>query len=178
MSGRRVDLGRTALGEAEERAFGGTGAERPRSLVDLAERSAAVTTGEWWRQAGGPIVTIGGARSSARSSGARAVSGGGAGRHVEVALAVGQHDLATLAHELAHALAGVDHGHDALFLAALVDLTSVLIGSAGAEALSEALAHFALRPTARGWPRPWCAEGVGFRVVTGAAEVAGHHPSG
>ena len=45
-----------------------------------------------------------------------------------VALATGQRDVATLAHELAHALAGVAGGHDARFRAALVDIVVVLAG--------------------------------------------------
>ena len=42
----------------------------------------------------------------------------------------------TLAHELAHALAGVDHGHDDRFRAAHVDVVRLLAGAAPARRAS------------------------------------------
>lgn len=165
-SSRSRDVGRVAVGEAEARAFGGSDAERDRPLAELVERARRITDGEWWREGSGPAVTVTAARTGARSSVARATLRPG---RVDVSLADGQHDLATLAHELAHALAGVEHGHDEAFVAAHLDLTALLVGAAGATALAEAFAHFDLRPGRRRWPPPWRAEGDGFRVVTAPA---------
>ena len=140
-----ADIGRTALGEAEAAAFGGTDLEAEREIAELRAGPAAVTGGSWWRAAGGPPVTVTAARASARSSRAAAT---GAARWTG-ALAAGQRDVATLAHELAHALAGVGHGHDERFRAALVDVVTVVAGAPAATALTDALA--ALRPR-RGRP--------------------------
>jgi hypothetical protein len=157
-----ADIGRSALTEAEAAAFGGTDLEADREIDDLARRAAAVTTGSWWRAAGAPDVTVTAARASARSSRARDDRGA-----VAVALAAGQQDVATLAHELAHALAGVAHGHDDRFRAALVDVTVVLAGPTAAAHLADALSRFDLAVAPRAWPPPARAEGDGF-VLLGA----------
>ena len=86
---------------------------------------------------------------------------------VAVALATGQRDVATLAHELAHALAGVAGGHDARFRAALVDIVVVLAGPGPAAHLADALARFDLAVAPRPWPPPACAEGEGFVLLGG-----------
>ena len=83
------------------------------------------------------------------------------------ALAAGQRDVATLAHELAHALAGVGHGHDARFRAALVDIVVVLAGPGPAAHLADALARFDLAVALRPWPPPARAEGEGFVLLGG-----------
>ena len=162
------DIGRTALAEAEAAAFGGTDLDVEREIDDLARRAAVVTGGSWWRTAGGPRVTVSAARSSARSSRARDERGA-----VAVALAAGQRDVATLAHELAHALAGVAHGHDARFRAALVDVMVVLAGPGPAAHLADALARFDLAVAVRSWPPPARAEGEGFVLLGGW-----NHPRG
>jgi len=157
-----VDRGRTALAEAEAAAFGGTDLEVERGVDELVARAAQVTSGSWWRAAGGPAVTVRPSRSSARSSHARLVQGA-----VDVALAPGQRDLATLVHELAHALAGVEHGHDVHFRRALVDVVAVVAGTTSARVLIDALVGFAVPIGPRPWPAPSRAEGDGFVLLGG-----------
>ena len=157
-----ADRGRTALGEAEAAAFGGTDLETNRAVADLARQAAVVTSSPWWRAAGGPPVTLSAARASAHSSRARLGD-----RAVDVRLALGQRDIATVAHELAHALAGVGHGHDERFRAALVDVVTVVAGAPAAKALTDALGAFGLGVAVRTWPAPTRAEGEGFVVLGG-----------
>lgn len=162
----RCDRGQTAVGAAELAAFGGTDLETQRPLEELAARAAAVCATPWWGRAGGPAVRIGPARSTARSSSARAGRPGGAGRGpVTIRLAPGQRDLATVGHELAHALAGVEHGHDERFRAAAVDVLAVLAGAAAAEELRRAFASHGLAVAARPWPPPARLEGDTFVVL-------------
>jgi len=158
----RRDSDRTAVGEAEAAAFGGTDAEATQPWAVLVDRATEVTAGAWWSDAGGPPVTIGRSRVTARSSCAR-IRGDDA--VVEVSLAVGQLDLATLAHELAHALAGVGHGHGVRFRAAEVDVVAMVVGAEGARSLTEAFDAFGLTLAERPWPAPWRVAGDGFRVL-------------
>lgn len=118
--------------------------------------------GPWWNLAGGPAVEIGAARTTARSSSATASLVPGP---VVVRLAGDQRDLATVAHELAHALAGVGHGHDARFRAATVDIVAVLAGRPSATALHDSYRAFGLHVAARPWPAPVRASGDGFVIV-------------
>lgn len=164
-----------AVSEAEARAFGGTDAEAILPLAELVQRAAELTTGEWWAESGAPAVTVRPARASARSSRARARPDGAA---VVLALADGQLDLATLAHELAHALAGVGHGHDARYRTAAVDVATVLVGLEAGAALAAAFDAFGLDRRARAWPAPWRVDGPGFRVLAPRARVDGNHLSG
>ena len=69
-------------------------------------------------------------------------------------IAPGQHTLGTLAHELAHALAGVTHGHDASFRAAHVDVCALLADRAAAASLVAAYAQIGLTVGRRRWPPP------------------------
>jgi hypothetical protein len=85
---------------------------------------------------------------------------------VEIRLTDDQLTTATVAHELAHALAGVDHGHDESFRAAYVDVVAVLAGTGPATALAEAFAAMGIAGGARRWPPPHRAAGDGFVVVS------------
>ncbi len=103
-------------------------------MADLQERARMIVDGDWWRQAGGPAVDVVAARRTARSSSARHD-----GRHAAVIrLAAGQLDDVTIAHELAHLLAGIDHGHDERFRAAHLDVVALLAGTRAASMLAEA----------------------------------------
>jgi hypothetical protein len=155
----RDDRGREAVYAAEAAAFGGTTLEEPRRFAELRERANALIAGDWWRRAGGGPADVVAARPSARSSSAR-----NAARTV-VRLPVGQLDEATLAHELAHVLAGVEHGHDERFRAAHVDVVAVLAGSRHAGALTGSYREFGLALAARTWPPPVRAEGDSFVIV-------------
>jgi hypothetical protein len=158
--GGAADRGRAAVAEAELTAFGGTDLESERSVAELAARAAGVVSSPWWTAAGGPHVDVAAARASARSSSAR-----GRGDRVAIRLATGQHDVASLVHELAHALAGVERGHDARFRAALVDVTAVAVGSVAAASLAAALGHLGLPVATRPWPPPIRLEGDRFVVL-------------
>ena len=155
------DRGREAVYAAEEAAFGGTIHEQPRSLADLQERARTIIDGDWWRQAGGSAVDVVAARSTARSSNARRE-----GQHVAVIrLAANQHDDVTIAHELAHVLAGIGHGHDERFRAAHLDLVALLSGPRAASMLAEAYAAFGLSAGRRAWPAPVRGSGPSFVIV-------------
>ena len=154
-----IDRGKAAVSAAEEMAFGGTDldtslrrAEAGRCLADLIE-------GPWWRSCG-PLVTLSTPRAALRASRASDRPG-----HVAIELSDEQLDLSTVAHELAHALAGIGHGHDATFRAAYIDVVAVLAGATRAAALSEAFDTMQVPPGDRRWPAPHRAVGQGF-VIT------------
>jgi hypothetical protein len=93
---------------------------------------------------------------------------------VEITFAEGQLTLATVAHELAHALAGIDHGHDPVFRAAFVDVIAVLAGPDAADDLAGSFRAMGADPGARTWPAPYWACGDGFVVTSaGSASMAG-----
>ena len=79
--------------------------------------------------------------------------------------------IATAAHELAHALAGIDHGHDAPS-AAYVDVVAMVGGASAAGALTEAFEAMGIAMAGRRWPSPYRAEGDGFVISAGSASVA------
>lgn len=160
------DRERTAVSEAEARAFGGTDAEHQLPLAVLVARATEVITSGWWGEAGGPPVTVVACRRRARSSRARWCATDGS---PTIALADGQHDLATVAHELAHVLAGIQRGHDAVFRAAALDLVAVVVGAPARAALSEAFGAFGLTVAPPWWPPPWRVAGPGFRMGSGVA---------
>lgn len=158
-----VDVGREAVAAAEAAAFDGTSAGDSIQRDDAHRLVEAVVTGAWWRSAG-PSVVVSVPRRSARSSSARAVRSA-VDRAVEVRLTDEQLSPATVAHELAHALAGVAHGHDAVYRSAYVDVTSVVAGAAAGAALADAFVRFGLDVAPRSWPSPWLAEGDDFVVI-------------
>ena len=112
----------------------------------------------------GPAVTLASPRGGTRSSSARAPCAATSRSR----FADGQLTLATVAHEFAHALAGIDHGHDAVFRAAFVDVVAVLAGAGAAVAARRLVrARWASTPGVRRGRRPIWASGDGF-VVTSA----------
>jgi hypothetical protein len=145
---------------AEEMAFGGTDLDVPIDRGVAEQRIADITAGSWWRSCG-PPVTVSTPRAGIRSSTARDDAG-----RVGIQLSDEQLTLSTVAHELAHALAGTGHGHDATFRAAYVDVVAVLAGAVSAEALNEAFAAMGVSTAERRWPRPHRAVGDGFVVTT------------
>jgi hypothetical protein len=155
-----IDAGQTAVAAAEDRAFGGTPLDEPLDRRFVDDRVAVVTGGAWW-QSCGPAVLVSVPPSGTCSSSARSRRD-----RVEIRLADPQLSLATIAHELAHGLAGVDHGHDANFRAAFVDVVTVLAGAEHAAALSEAFVAMGIGAGRRRWPPPYRAAGDGFVVVT------------
>lgn len=149
-----------AVAAVETAHFGGTDWDDDVPLPELVAAAAIVTAGEWWRAVGAPAVVVEPARSSARSSSARGRAG-----TILIRLAVGQRDRATLAHELAHALAGIDEGHGPVFRAALVDVVDVLGGGAvEAGALARRFVADGLHLAPRRWVAPWRWSGDGFVI--------------
>ncbi len=76
-----------------------------------------------------------------------------------------QLDDVTIAHELAHLLAGVDHGHDERFRAAHLDVVALLAGTRAASMLAEAYSAFGLSAGRRAWPAPQRASGDTFVIL-------------
>ena len=80
-------------------------------------------------------------------------------------LAAPQATIATLAHELAHAFAGVAHGHDGVFRCAHIDVCALLIGSRAATRLTSAYEALRVPPADRPWPSPVRVTGDGFAML-------------
>jgi hypothetical protein len=116
---------------------------------------AAVVESAWWP---GPPVHVIAARRDARSSSAR----GSADTGTTIRLAAEQLTIATAAHELAHALAGPAAGHSPIFLAAYLDVVTVITNLDSRDRrhdlhvrqLREALDAVGLTAARRTWPAP------------------------
>ncbi len=153
-----MDTERTALYGAEVAAFDGTDLEQQRPFDELHLLAAEVLAGEWWP---GPKVELTRARVDARSSSTRCESGNGR-NGARIRLAPGQMTVATLAHELAHALAGAGAGHDATFRSAYVDVVAVTTNLASTDRrrdlhvqqLLGAFVDAGLEVGRRRWPPP------------------------
>lgn len=148
------DRDRAAVYAAELAAFDGTDLEDVVPLAVLAERARLVTGSEWWP---GPALDVRPARRDARSSTTRC---DGAGATVRIA--AGQSTVATLAHELAHALAGAARGHDAVFRQAYLDVVVAVTNAVStdrrrhlhADQLADAFRAAGLAVAGRNWPPP------------------------
>jgi hypothetical protein len=165
-----TDRGRAAVAAAEEIAFGGTTLDETLDRRRAEQILASVVEGPWWRSCAtsgsgrcpGITVRLVAPRADALSSSAR-----DRGDAVELRFADGQLTAGTVAHELAHALAGVARGHDATFRAAYVDVVAVLDGAAGAAALRVAFERVDIAAGERRWPPPYRALGDGFVLGAG-----------
>lgn len=155
-----ADRGNAAVAAVEDAAFGGTDVDASIDRHVLHGRIAEVVDGPWWRTCG-PAVTVSAPRRSARSSTARSRTT----VDVEIRLADGQLTLATVAHELAHALAGIADGHAERFRAAHVDVVSLLCGASIGETLATTYRAFDLTVGQRRWPTPWRLDGESFRII-------------
>ena len=153
-----VDVGREAVYAAEIAAFEGTSYETLTRLDELTPVAQTIVEARWWPH--GPIQVVA-ARSDASSSSTRQRSGGAP----VIRLASPQMTPATLVHEFAHVLAGVMHGHDAVFRRAHVDLAGWAFGDDPATWLLDAYAQMELQPGARGWPAPPVRRGAGGPVA-------------
>jgi hypothetical protein len=150
-----MDGERTPVYAAELAAFEGTDLEQLRRFDELAALADEIVAGEWWA---GPPVRLARARVDASSSSTRCAERNGA----TIRLARGQMTVATLAHELAHALAGSAAGHDAVFRIAYADVVAVITNLASTDRrrdlhvhqLLEAFTAAGLPVGARRWPAP------------------------
>jgi hypothetical protein len=141
------DHGRAAVYAAEIAAFEGTSYEVITALEQLLDLGRLVTSASWWPHGGIAIVP---ARSDAASSSARQRGGGLA----VVRLAAPQMTPATVLHELAHVLAGLDDGHGEVFRRAHVDLVGYAFGEEPATWLVDAYSGMGLAPGLRRWLAP------------------------
>lgn len=143
-----------ALYAAERAAFDGTDLEQVVPFAELRARSDDLLCGGWWP---GPPVVVKAARSDARSSRSVSTAAG-----VELRLAASQFTVATLAHELAHALAGLDDRHGSTYRRALLDVVEVLTNldptdrrsTLHVEQLAQAFVDADLAVGERQWPAP------------------------
>jgi hypothetical protein len=132
---------------AEIAAFEGTSYEaltRFEALVPLGERIVGTA---WWPHGQIRVVP---ARSDAGSSSTRQRRGDAP----VIRLATPQMTPATLVHEFAHVLAGVMHGHDAVFRRAHVDVAAAAFNDEPAAWLLEGYTQMGLELAARAWPTP------------------------
>jgi hypothetical protein len=115
----RRDCGRAEVYGAEVAAFDGTDLESLRTFDEMSSVVAAVVDGPWWP--GGRVRVVAARRDAVSSSARERVDEG-----TEIRVAAGQTTIATVAHELAHALAGPAAGHSGVFLAAYLDVVAVV----------------------------------------------------
>lgn len=142
-----ADVGREAVYAAEIAAFGGTRFESLTPYPDLVEQAGVIIGAPWWPHGEIEVVP---SRADASSSSARQA----ADRRPVVRLATPQMTPATLIHEFAHVLAGVEHGHDGLFRRAHVDLVGYAFGDEPADWLLDSYASMTLEPGTRAWMAP------------------------
>ena len=147
------DEGRTAVYAAEVAAFEGTSYESLTGFDELVATAAVITSASWWPRG---RVAIRRTRSDAVSSSARA-----RGTALVIRLAALQLTPATLIHELAHVLAGIETGHGAVFRRAHVDLVGYSFGDTEAGWLVDAYAAMGLGPGERTWAQPPVRRGAG-----------------
>lgn len=153
-----TDVGRAAVYAAEIAAFEGTSAESIVDIASLRQLGDRVTSAAWWPHGHIDIVPT---RSDASSSSARRHTGG----EITVRLAAPQMTSATLLHELAHVLAGIDRGHGPTFRRAHVDLVGHVLGDEAARWLLEAYDSMTLAVGRRDWPPPPLRPGGGGAVA-------------
>jgi len=140
------DDARSEVYAAELSATAGTSLEATCTLDELRAAATRIIRSPWWPV--GDIAVVA-ARADAHSSCARYREG-----RIEVRLAAGQMDMATLIHEMAHALAGLDAGHGALFRRAHIDIASAAIGAQAATWVERAYRAADLDIADRCWPQP------------------------
>lgn len=150
-----ADRGREEVYAAELAAFDGTDLELVVAFDELTALAARLTAGGWWPHGEVRVVR---ARRDAASSSTRRTD---ARRGVVVRLAAPQLTRATLVHELAHVLAGVDAGHGPVFRRAHVDLARLAFGAERGGWLFDAYAAAGLDLGRRTWAPPPLAESGG-----------------
>jgi hypothetical protein len=118
-----IDDERTAVYSAELAAYDGTDLELVLGVEAVISLVAKLTEGEWWP---GPRVEVRRARADAQASSVSCLGSLGVEGSAVVRVAVGQTTVATAAHELAHALGGIDVGHGPVFRRAYLDVVGVI----------------------------------------------------
>ncbi|HWM18912.1 MAG TPA: hypothetical protein VNO51_04445 [Ilumatobacteraceae bacterium] len=152
------DHGRAEVYAAELAAYEGTELETVVEFDALVVLSDRVMSDAWWSRG---HVQVRRARSDARSSTTRHTS------RTAIHLAAPQMTPATLIHELAHVLAGVDAGHGARFRRAHVDLACLAFGSDRGQWLEAAYASAGLALGGRRWTPPAPAQAARSAMALG-----------
>jgi predicted membrane-bound mannosyltransferase len=142
---------------AELAAFDGTDLEEVVGFEEVRVAIEAVVATVWWPHG---EVDVEAMNALAQSSHTRCSTQ--AESTPTIRLAGPQCTIATGAHELAHALAGVDHGHDAVFRRAHLDVVDVMTnadttaprGQLHVDQLDRAYAAAGLVIGRRTWPQP------------------------
>lgn len=152
-----ADRDRSQVYAAELAAFDGTDLEEVIGVEAVLALMRSVVEGKWWP---GGVVESKRARSDARSSSTRC--GHETGSAVSITIAGPQATIATAAHELAHVLAGVAHGHDDRYRRAHIDVVQAITNvdridgrrMVHVEQLERAYASAGLVVGDRVWPAP------------------------
>ncbi|MFK7917492.1 MAG: hypothetical protein AB8G14_05405 [Ilumatobacter sp.] len=116
-----ADAQRAQVYAAEIAAFDGTDLERVIDVDRVIRLIEQVIASDWWPNV---AVEVRAARVDAQSSSTRCGSDPASGS--TIFLARSQATVATAAHELAHALAGVRNGHGRLYRRAFLDVVQVI----------------------------------------------------
>jgi hypothetical protein len=152
-----ADRDRSQVYAAELSAFDGTDLEQVVGYAAIERVVRSVVDGDWWP---GRVVVVKAARSNAQSSVTRCTVDDDSS--AAVSIAEPQATVATAAHELAHALAGVEHGHNALFRRAHLDVVQAMTNRSRVEGrgalhvtqLQRAYEAARLEVADRQWPAP------------------------
>lgn len=148
-----------AVYAAELAAFDGTDLEAVRGVEPIASVVSRLTSGSWWT---GPAVEVVAARRDASSSSTHGPLVSQTSSTAVIRLSSAQATVATAAHELAHALAGVGHGHDHVFRRAYLDVVAVITNLdptdrrsvLHVQQLADSFAAAGLDIGERAWPPP------------------------
>jgi hypothetical protein len=153
-----TDLGREAVYAAEIAAFEGTAYESLVAFDELTAMAGRVAASGWWPH--GPVQVV----RARRDAGSSSTRQRGSGPPV-IRLAAPQMTIATVLHELAHVLAGLDAGHGPVFRRAHVDLVGYGLGDREAGWLLDAYESVGLAPGRRAWPAPAIRPGAGRPIA-------------
>ena len=158
-----VDRERAQVYAAELAAFDGTDLEAVVGIDAVADAVRSVVHSAWWPRGD---ISVREMRTDARSSVTRCSTEDGS--VLDIGIAGPQATIATGAHELAHALAGVAQGHDAVFRRAHLDVLQAMTnldrltarGAVHVDQLVDAYVAAGLAVGERSWPAPPAAGGA------------------
>lgn len=152
-----ADRERAQVYAAELAAFDGTDLEAVVGFEVVVDAVRSVVGARWWPH---DEITVREMRSDAKSSVTRCAGDGEV--TIDIGIAGPQATIATGAHELAHALAGVGHGHDDVFRRAHLDVVQAITnrdrltaqGAVHVEQLARAYEAAGLTVGKRTWTPP------------------------
>ncbi|HET8930432.1 MAG TPA: hypothetical protein VFN21_07235 [Acidimicrobiales bacterium] len=172
------DAMRSAVYAVEHSVFAETLFSDPVGAAGMLDLAGLVADSGWW-QRNGTTFEIAPTRREAQHSSATAEPAGGG--PAQIRISVHQEDAATLAHELAHLLAG-SHGatppHGPTFIAAELDVVSLVCGTIAARRMSRAFSEAGIAASARTWEPPDPLEDRGLFGCWRLARLVGDHAGG